>query len=104
MYQERREEEDLPALKIALTHRFIEKHEGGLIIATRNDTDNTRTHRMTTTRKQKLKETQHYMHFKRLISNISREKTWTWLRKGNLKRKTESLPIAAENNAIRTNR
>ena len=28
---------------------------------------------------------------------------WTWLRKGNLKRETNSLLIAAENNAIRTN-
>ena len=35
--------------------------------------------------------------------NISYEKTRTWLRKGNLKRKTESLLIAAQNNAIRTN-
>ena len=31
------------------------------------------------------------------------EKTWTWLRKGNLKRETESLPIAAQDNAKRTN-
>ena len=30
-------------------------------------------------------------------------KTWTWLRKGNLERETESLLIGAENNAIRTN-
>ena len=43
------------------------------------------------------------MGFKRLINNISREKTWTWLRKGNFKRETESLLIAAQNNAIRTN-
>ena len=28
---------------------------------------------------------------------------WTWLRKGNLKRETESLLTAAQNNAIRTN-
>ena len=41
--------------------------------------------------------------FKRLINNISNEKTWMWLRKGNFKRETESLLIAAENNAIRTN-
>ena len=44
-----------------------------------------------------------YGHFKQLISNISHEKTWTWLIKGNLKRETESLLIAAQNNAIRTN-
>ena len=30
-------------------------------------------------------------------------KTWTWLRKGNFERETESLLIAAQNNAIRTN-
>ena len=40
---------------------------------------------------------------KRLISNIAHEKTWRWLRKGNLKRETESLQIAAQNKAIRTN-
>ena len=29
--------------------------------------------------------------------------TWTWLRKGNFKRKIESLLIAAQNNAMQTN-
>ena len=58
---------------------------------------------MTTTRKQKWKGKQLYDRFKRLINNISHQKTWTWLRKGNLKRETESLQIAALDNAIRTN-
>ena len=40
---------------------------------------------------------------KRLISNISHDKTWTWLRKGNFQREKESLLIAVKNNAIRTN-
>ena len=44
-----------------------------------------------------------YGHFIRLINTISHEKTWTWLRIGNLKRETESLLIAAQDNAIRTN-
>ena len=44
-----------------------------------------------------------YGRFKRLINNISRDKTWTWLRKGNFKREIESLLIAALNNAVRTN-
>ena len=57
---------------------------------------------MAITRKQKWEEKQHYGRFKRLI-NISHEKTWMWLRKGNFKRETESLLIAAQNNAIRTN-
>ena len=58
---------------------------------------------MTITRKQKWEEKQLYGRFKRLISNILDEKTCTCLRKGNLKRETESLFIAVKNNAIRTN-
>ena len=57
---------------------------------------------MTITRKQKWVEKQLYGRFKRLINDISHEKTWTWLRKGNFKRESESLLIAAQNNAIRT--
>ena len=59
--------------------------------------------RMTTTRKQKWEKKQLYGRFKRLINNISLDKTRTWLRKGNLKWETESLLIAAQDNAIRTN-
>ena len=74
----------------------IEKHRE-LITATSYDTDNTNTNRMIITRKPKWDEKQLYGHFKRLISNTSHEKTWTWLRKGNLMRETESLQIAAPN-------
>ena len=49
------------------------------------------------------KKTQLFGRFKLLTNNISHQKTWTWLRKGNLKRETESLLIAAQDNAIRTN-
>ena len=59
--------------------------------------------RMTITRKQKWEGKQLYGNFKRLINNISHNKTWTWLRKGNIKRETESLLMAAQNNTIRTN-
>ena len=55
---------------------YLEKR-GGLIAATRNDIDNTNTNRMTITKKQKWVEKQLYGHFKRLISNILHEKTWT---------------------------
>ena len=79
----------------------IEKHERGLISAIRNDMDNTIDDRMTTTRKQKWRK-KLYGRFKGLINNISHQKAWTWLRKGNLKRETESLLIAAQD-AIRTN-
>ena len=44
-----------------------------------------------------------YGRFKRLINNISHQKTSTGLRKGNIKRETESLLIAALDNAVRTN-
>ena len=58
--------------------------------------------RMTITRKQKWEGKPLYGRFKRLISNIPHNKTWIWLRKGNFKRETESLLVAAQNNAIRT--
>ena len=43
---------------------YIEKHEGGLITAIRNETDNTMDNRMTITWKQKWEEKQLYGHFK----------------------------------------
>ena len=58
---------------------------------------------MTTTRKQSWEEKQLYGYFKHLINNISHQKTWTWQRKGNLKREKESLLISVQNNVIRTN-
>ena len=111
MYQEKREEEDLPASKnwhiidtsIQRLEDYIEKHERGLITAIRNNTDNTIDNRMTKTRKKKLEGKQLHGRFKRLINNISHDKTWTWLRKGNFMRETESLLMAAQNSAIRTN-
>ena len=57
---------------------------------------------MSITRKQKW-EGKLYGRFKRLINSISLDKTFTWSRKGNLKRETESLLISAQNNAVRTN-
>ena len=44
-----------------------------------------------------------YGRFEQLINTISHDKTWTWLRKGNFKKETESLLSAAQNNAVRTN-
>ena len=95
--------EDTVDASIQLLEDYIEKHERGLITAIRNDTDNTKDERVTTTRKQKWEGKQLYGRFKRLINNISQQKFWTWLRKGNFKRETESLRIAAQDNAIRTN-
>ena len=95
--------EDSVDASIQRLEDYVEKHERGLITAIRNDTDNTMTNRMTIPRKQKWEEKQLSGHFKRLINNISHEKIWTWLKKGNFKRETESLLIVAQNNAIRTN-
>ena len=58
---------------------------------------------MTRTRKQKSEGKQLKGRFKRLVNNISLGKTLTWLRKRNFKRETESLLMAAQNSAIRTN-
>ena len=37
------------------------------------------------------------------MNNVSHDKTWTWLRKGNFKRETESLLMTAQNSAMKTN-
>ena len=74
---------------------YIQKHGGGLITAIRNE-NNTMDNRMTIARKQKWEGKQLYGRFKRLINNIAHDKTWTWLRKGNFKRQTEYLLIAAQ--------
>ena len=62
---------------------YIEKRGGSLITATRNNTDDTRTSKPEITRKQKWEEKQLYGCFNRLTSDISHEKMWMWLRKGN---------------------
>ena len=95
--------EDSVDTSIQRLEDYIEKHERGLITDIRNNTDNTIDNRITTARKQKREGKQLYGHFKRLINNISHDKIWTWLRKGNFKRETESLLKAAQNSAIRTN-
>ena len=65
MCQEKKEEEDMPALKIASTHR---RCKGKLITATRNNTNNTNINRTTIIRKEKCEEKQPYGHFKWQIS------------------------------------
>ena len=76
--------EDIVYASIQRLEDYIEKHERGLITTIRNDTDNTIDERVTTTKKQKWEGKQHYGRFKRLIKNISHQKTWTWRRKRKL--------------------
>ena len=63
---------------------------------------NIKTNKTTITRKQKWEEKQLYGYFKR-AGEIAHEKIRIWLRKGNLKRGTESFWKAAQNNDLRTN-
>ena len=67
--------EDSVDASIQRLEDYIVKHEGGLISAIRNDTDNTIDDRMTTAREQKWEEKQLYSRFKRVITNISHQKT-----------------------------
>ena len=62
--------EDSVDASIQRLEDYIEKHEGGLIIAIRNDTDSTTDNTITITRKQKWEGKQLYGGFKRLINNI----------------------------------
>ena len=80
--------EDSVDTSIQRLEDYIKKHERGLIMAIRNNTDNTMDNRMIKARKQKWEGKQLYGRFKRLINNISYDKTWTWLRKGDFKRET----------------
>ena len=95
--------EDSVDVSIQRLEDYLQKRGRRLIIATKNNDNETRTSWTTITRNQKQEEKQLYRPFKRLKSDISPEKTWMLLKKGNLKRETESLPTATQNNAIRTN-
>ena len=66
---------------------YIEKLERGLITTIRNDADNTIDDRMKTTKKHKWEGKQFYGRFKRLINDISIQKTWTGWEKENLREK-----------------
>ena len=93
MCQEKRVEEDLPALKTMLTHRYGSKTlykntKWDWLQLSENDTDNTMATEWQLGNKNK-KENNSMGVLKRLINNISHDKTWTWLRKGNFKRETD---------------
>ena len=67
--------EDSVDTSIQRLEDYIEKHERGMITAIRKNMDNTIDNRMTKTRRQKWEEKQLYGRFKRLINNISHDKT-----------------------------
>ena len=67
--------EDSVDASIQRLEDYIEKYEQGLITTIRNSTENMIDESMTTTRKQKWEGKQFYGRFKRLINNISHQKT-----------------------------
>ena len=90
MCQEKKEAEDLPVLNPETSPGDLKR-----LAVTQTPVKNHQLMLMWKTLMSKI--------MKWLIHNISHDKTWTWLRKGNFKRETESLLIAAQNNAVRTN-
>ena len=52
---------------------------------------------------QEWKEKPLYAQFVRETEDQSNEETWSWLKQGSLKRETEALITAAQDQAIRTN-
>ena len=91
----------------------MSRKEGGRGLASIEDSVNTSIQRLedqrntaiqkTITRKQKREEKLFHGYFMRQTSDNSYKKTWTWLRKRNILRETESFLIAAQNNTIKTN-
>ena len=79
MYQEKKQEEDLPALKITLMHRYnvsktTKKRRGRLMTITSNNTDNAKIYRTKITRNQKWEEKQLYEYFLWKPNEISQAK------------------------------
>ena len=94
--------EDSVDASIQRPEDYIKNRKDRLITAENNNTNNIRTNRTTTT-KQKWEEKQLYRYFKKQTDQISRENTEIWQRKENLKKETEFLQLATQNNAIRIN-
>ena len=84
--------EDSVDTSIQRLEDYIEKREERLITATISNTGNTRTNRTTITRKQKMRRKQLYGRFKRLINNITHEKTKRWLEREILREKLNLSP------------
>ena len=109
LYASRSEgDRSLPVLKTALTHQY--KDSKTTSKSTEEDWLKPPETILTTLRptewqylESKMGRKQLYGRFKRLISNISHEKTSACLRKSDLKRETESLLIASQNISIRNN-
>ena len=89
--------------------RYVQSSEEELLKAVREDdtgSQETATSfkaRRRTENTKEWKEKPLYGQFARETEDQSNEETWTWLKQGSLKRETEALIIAAQDQAIRTN-
>ena len=95
--------EDSVHASIRWLKNYIKRSKEKLITTIRNSDDNINMKKTTITGKQKWEEKQLSGYFKRYNGEITHQNTWTWLRKGNFQRETESFLIAAKSNTIRTN-
>ena len=77
----------------AVRRKGVENQETPASFKERRRTENT----------QGWKEMALYGQFARQSEDQRNDETWTWLKKGKLKRETESLIIAAQDQAVRTN-
>ena len=88
---------------------YIQNSTERLIIAARGENKestesvNNVKQRIKRNRKAELKEKKLHGQFLRDIEEVADEKTWNWMKNGHLKRETESLIIAAQDQVIRTN-
>ena len=94
-------EESIDAL-IWWLEDYREKCGKRLISATWNKTENTRINRIKTTKKQKWEEKQLWRYFKWQTSNISHEKTLTWLKKGKPQEQNRISSNSSTKQSIRT--
>ena len=88
---------------------YVQTSEEELLKAVRRDGDENRETaanfkaRIRTENIQEWKEKPLYGQFARQGEEQRSEETWTWLKEGKLKRETEALIIAAQDQAIQTN-
>ena len=102
-------EDTINLAKIGL-ERYVKESKERLIIAARGDNENTEIDtgkefkkRTRLERKTKWKEKTLHGQFLRQTEELADKDQWSWLTDGTLKRETESLIMAAQEQALRTN-
>ena len=102
-------EDTVNLAKIGL-ERYVKESKERLIIAARGDNENTEIDtdnefktRTKLERKTKWKEKTLHGQFLRQTEELADKDQWAWLTDGTLKRETESLIMAAQEQALRTN-